>query len=73
MKTIKIHAIHARAERLNQPEMVEIYEDMSEVWDTVNGVCIMTDENHSTVNELWNETLIATGAPRGCTKCRGLR
>jgi len=53
MKKIKIHCIQARADRLNQPEMVERYREMAITWD--GDTCELIEEDHEYLNTLWNE------------------
>jgi len=71
MKKIKIHAIQARADRLNQPEMIERYKEMAISWD--GDTCELIEEDHEYLNTLWNENgqqAKVKGKP--CTNCRGL-
>ena len=71
MKTVKIHAIQARADRLNQPDMVERYKEMAISWDGYT--CELIDEDHEYLNTLWNErgqTAKTKTAP--CKTCGGL-
>jgi len=71
MKTVKIHAIQARADRLNQPEMVERYREMAISWD--GDTCELVEEDHEYLNTFWNENgkpAKTKSAP--CKTCGGL-
>jgi len=71
MKRIKIHAIKARADRLNQPDMVERYREMAITWD--GDTCELIEEDHEYLNTLWNENGQQVKAKsKPCTNCRGL-
>ena len=71
MKTVKIHAIQARADRLNQPEMVERYREMAITWD--GDICELIEEDHEYLNTLWLEEKQTTKTQsKPCKGCRGL-
>jgi len=77
MKTVKrIHAIQARADRLNQPEMIERYKEMAISWD--GDTCELIEEDHEYLNTLWNENdrpaknANSANHATPCKGCRGL-
>ena len=71
MKKVKIHCIQARADRLNQPDMVERYREMAITWD--GDTCELIEEDHEDLNTLWLEEKQTTKTQsKPCKGCRGL-
>ena len=71
MKTVKIHAIKARAKRLNMPEMVGRYREYAITWQ--GDTCELCDDDHAELNAMWNESKKpADPKKKPCSTCRGL-
>jgi len=64
MKTVKISAVKARAERLNQPEMLERYREMA-INDDTSVVIELTDVDHNYLNSLWRDSMRTRNNPNG--------
>ena len=61
---VKISAIKHRANRLNQPEMVDKWRKLAITWDRENNICEVTDEEREYLNSLWNESKKPVPAPK---------
>lgn len=55
MKKITIAAVNHRAERLNQPEVLEQYYQLA--LETTDKEFLLKDEDHKHLNTLWDEIL----------------
>jgi hypothetical protein len=74
MKTVKIHAIQARADRLNQPDVFLKYKENADEWEPEKDRCVLQDHIHTYLNSLWDEkrknnTLRTKPIKESCVPC----
>jgi hypothetical protein len=70
MKTVKIHAIKARAKRLNMPHMIGKYKEYAITWH--GDTCELEEHDHAELNAMWDESKQPVKPKKKpCSSCRG--